>query len=472
MVVRDTATLDTSVLSNLTEVDLYAQSGGDAGSLPAVTSYSGVNFASDTFETDNAGSVLDLTHLTTLTGATNFNILYINANGGTVKLGNVTTDGGGTIRATANGGTIDFSQLPKFFSNSNYDSQLVSENGGHILTPVLTTISDVELVVRDTATIDTSVLSNLTEVDLYAQSGGTLAMPALTSYSGVNFASDTFETDNAGSVLDLTHLTTLTGATNFNLLYINANGGTVKLGNVTTDGGGTIRATANGGTVDLSKLSRFFSDSQYDSELTAENGGQVLTPSLTTLDFVTLTAHDTGAITTSALTDIDGASLYAEGGDTLAFPSLTSYSGTNSNSSTFETDNAGSVLDLSHLTTLTGFATNFNILYVNANSGGAVNLSGVTSNPGNSIRFTANGANSSINLTQLPSLNGTGQYTSQLVATNSGQISLTQGTLSVTHTDLSVTSGGVLTAGTIRDYPDGTLSGDSTIQANVITSTA
>ena len=251
--VSDTATVTTTALTNANGSDLIALSGGTLA-LSVLTSYRGVSTYSDTLETDGAGSVLDLTHLTTLTGATNFNILYINANGGTVKLGNVTTDGGGTIRATANGGTIDFSQLPKFFSNSNYDSQLVSENGGHILTPVLTTISDVELVVRDTATLDTSVLSNLTEVDLYAQSGGTLALPAVTSYSGVNFASDTFETDNAGSVLDLTHLTTLTGRPPISTFCtINANGGTVKLGNVTTDGGGTIRATANGGTIDFSQ---------------------------------------------------------------------------------------------------------------------------------------------------------------------------------------------------------------------------
>ncbi len=59
--------------------------------------------------------------------------------------------------------------------------------------------------------------------NLYAASGATLALPGATSYTGSN--SSTLEATGSGSILDLSHLTALAGATGYSTLNINADSG-------------------------------------------------------------------------------------------------------------------------------------------------------------------------------------------------------------------------------------------------------
>ena len=59
------------------------------------------------------------------------------------------------------------------------------------------------------------------------------------------------------------------------------------------------------------------------------------------------------------------------------------------------------MLDLSHLTSLVG-ATGYSTLNINAQAGGKVNLSKVTSQPSGRIYANAQGTNSVIDLSKLP----------------------------------------------------------------------
>ena len=114
-------------------------------------------------------------------------------------------------------------------------------------------------------------------MNLNANSGGTLALPSATSYSG----GGTIQA--SGGTVDLSKLTTLTGASGYGNLAVNAyGGGKVDLSNITSQTGGRIYAHADGtgSIVDLSKLPELLSDAVYDSGLEASKGGSILTAPL------------------------------------------------------------------------------------------------------------------------------------------------------------------------------------------------
>src|SRR5581483_11391814 len=188
-------------------------------------------------------------------------------------------------------------------------------------------------------------------------------LPHLTSYvSNGSF----FQADGAGSVLDVSGLTTLTqqGTWNVNAL----SGGTVKLNglaSLTSTQGISINDTGNSTLQDgnLTSLSGI--------SVTLDGTDAAVANSWTRFTNGTL-AVDTGSYKLAGLTNVDGSSLYAHAGATLALPGLTSYS---SNGSFFQADGAGSVLDVSGLTTLTQQGT----WNVNALSGGTVKLNGLAS---------------------------------------------------------------------------------------------
>ena len=191
---------------------------------------------------------------------------------------------------------------------------------------------------------------------------------------------------------------------------------------LTTDKGGATRilAQGTGSVVDLSALTNLTSDqSGNDSALQATQGGQIKSPNLTSLSDVLLTIDGTGTQDTAQITaftngiatvsggaadfsgmidvtgssftlsgggtanlddasKIDGAIFNVSGGVTLALPAATSYSA--QNFSTIQASGTGSVVDLSHLTTLAGAP--YWPLSVNAQAGGKVDLSNLTSYTG------------------------------------------------------------------------------------------
>src|SRR5205823_3608170 len=110
----------------------------------------------------------------------------------------------------------------------------------------------------------------------------------------------------------------------------------------------------------------------------------------------------------------------------LSFPSLTSYDhpGGLGNQLTLKADGAGSVLDLSHLTSVTHTgAGGSSDLFIQATAGGRADLSGLAAITAGVAQFTADGAGSVVDLSTLATFNDTvGVASSKIEARNAGTI--------------------------------------------------
>ena len=535
------ASFTASGATTIDGANLYA-SGGAVLAFPNLTSYAAQSVYYPTIQANGTGSVVDLSHLTTLSGDTN-TFLSVNAQvGGKVNLSNLTSYTGGATFFTADGAasTIDLTNLTKLAADY-YKNVLQATNGGTILDPLLTTLDHTDLTTDATSKLATAQItaftsgtitanggtpdySGLTSLDgdsVSANNGAVLAFPGVTSYAAQSASyNPTIQANGTGSVVDLSHLTTLAGGT-YPYLSVNAlAGGKVNLGNLNNYTTGATLFTASGAasTIDLSKLTRLFSDTYYNSGLQATNGGIILDPILTTLDHTDLTTDGTGTLATAQITTftngiatvsggaadfsgmidvtgssftlsgggtanldnaskIDQASFFVSGGVTLALPAATSYSA--QNYSTIQASGTGSVIDLSHLTALAG--TPYWPLSVNALAGGKVDLSNLATYTGGVTRFTAdgaaNGTASTIDLSKLTKLFSDSYYNSWLQATNGGTIVLNSGTVNLTGVDVSAASTGTIVGGALQLFRgalsgSATLSGDSTIQASVFNSGA
>ena len=143
----------------------------------------------------------------------------------------------------------------------------------------LTTLNRADLSLDDNqSSITTSQITTITSSNLSAAGGADLTLPALSQYSNPSGA--TAQASGTGTILDLTHLTTLAGATGFNSLNVDAElGGKVDLSKLTSYTAGKTAFTANGtgSIIDLSQLGTLLSDASDDSVLEAENGGSIET---------------------------------------------------------------------------------------------------------------------------------------------------------------------------------------------------
>jgi YD repeat-containing protein len=412
--IGSTASLTANATTTISYSSLYAESGGSL-SLPHLTSYT----TNGTFEAENAGSVLNVSALTTVTLGT----------------------GGWSLDAYT-GGTLNISGLTSLSSsNSSYN---ITDTGGSTVTdPNLTTLHGVSVNLDGT---DTQVaknwtsltnanfvvtggsytLPNLTSVNegsLYAESGGQLSLPNLTSY----LTNGTFEAENSGSVLNLSALTTVTLGT----------------------GGWSLNAYT-GGTLNISGLTSI-SSSNNSYHLTDTGSSTIVAPNLTTLNGFSLDFDGTdspqiaqswtsltnstfvvtgGSYTLPNLTNVNYSSLYAESGGKLSLPNLTSYI----TNGTFEAENSGSVLNVSALTTVTLGTGGWSL---NAYTGGTLNISGLTSisSSNNSYHITDTGA-STIIAPNLTTLNG---VSANFDGTDSPQIAQTW--TSFTNSNFVVTGG-------------------------------
>lgn len=191
---------------------------------------------------------------------------------------------------------------------------------------------------------------------------------------------------------------------------------------------------------------------------------------MTALDRGDLALDDKlSAITTAALANINNANISVAGGADLTLPALTTL--TEPYGGTLQASGAGSVLDLTHLTSFSGAGAGntFSVLNVTAQAGGKVDLSKVTSYTSGSTHFTADGAGSVIPLPGLQRIFSDVGNNSVLAATNGGTIPLNSGTVNLSRVDVQATGAGTVVGGTFQ-MSGGTLSGNGTIQANVFNS--
>jgi hypothetical protein len=282
---------------------------------------------------------------------------------------------------------------------------------------------------------------------LYAAGGATLSLPQLTTYTANE---STFQADGAGSVLDVSALLRQEPQGSFWL--INAtNGGTLKLNSLTQIGWGTevgsavITDTGNSRLVDgnVNALDGVNATLDGTDPHVADSWGSFVNGSLSITG---------GSYNLAGLTDVDGSSLYVSGGGSLALPGLTSYTSQAGGAGIFKADGAGSVLDLSSLTSLTeqGF------VEFDGTDGGKVNLSALTSLPDNvGDLFNVSGSGGTIDLSALASiLPGPGQIDISILT--GGTLSLPvlkQANIAQLSNSGSLTVGGALTVQ--GDYTQG-----------------
>ena len=455
---------------------LFARNGAQL-SLPNLASYAGnsANFFT-TLRAEGAGSLLDLSNVTTLSGATFVNdVLKIEAaDGGRVDLSQLEEVTGGLTGFTADGeaSIIDLQALTSFTRTGRGGSSLNVLNGGTINAGQLVALDGVGLSLGENGTLPTSQietitngagvivdgvspdfssLTDITGAGFLVRNGGTLALP-VTSYVGnsANFFT-TLRAEGAGSLLDLSNVTTLSGATFVNdVLKIEAaDGGRVDLSQLEEVTGGLTGFTADGeaSIIDLQALTSFTRTGRGGSSLNVLNGGTINAGQLVALDGVGLSLGENGTLPTSqietitngagvivdgvspdfsSLTDITGAGFLVRNGGTLALP-VTSYVGNSANFfTTLRAEGAGSLLDLSNVTTLSGATFVNDVLKIEAADGGRVDLSQLEEVTGGLTGFTADGEASIIDLQALTSFTRTGRGGSSLNVLNGGTIAAEQ----------------------------------------------
>jgi hypothetical protein len=430
------------VLPNLTDVDgigLFAAQGGSL-TLPSVTSVQ-IGNAYGEIQTLDAGSVISLPNLVSVTG----NPLQVQAfgMGSHIDLPALATIGASSGLLSAIGG-----------ASLNLNNNLTSLNRFEITVDGQSTLPLAKFTSLTNGGITIQGgsynLSNLTDIDgsdLNVQQGGSLTLPSVTSVQ-FSIASGEIQTFDAGSAINLPNLMSVTTGNSLNV-QASGMGSHIDLPALATIGvsSGVLSATG-GASVNL------------NSSLTSLNSFIITVDGQSTLPLAQFTSLTNGIITDqggsiqlSGLTDVDGSSLYATEGGTLSVPGLTHFASLNS---TFQADGAGSVLDVSALTTLTQQGSWF----VEASNGGTLNLGGLTSVAGTSLLDISDTGSSKLLDGNLKNLSGVNVYVDSTDsqagsawATFAGMITLTGGSLTLPSITTASFSQLDLSAGATLDLP-------------------
>ncbi len=470
-IVGATSTIGLAGVNSANNSSLFATSGGTIA-LPALTSYSADDSGSS-IQANGAGSVVNLSNVTSFAGGT-FNRTNVQAQaGGLVNLSGLTsiTVGATSVESTGAGSVVNLSALTTFNGTNFADGRrLRAESGGAITSPNLKTLGRVNIeIIGATSTIGLASVNSANTTSLFASSGGVLSLPALTSYSADNNGS-TINSNGTGSVINLSNATLFSGGT-FNRTNVQAQaGGLVNLSGVTsiTVGATNVESTGAGSIVNLSALTTFDASNFADTRrLRAESGGAITSPNLHTLGRVNI--EMAGATSTIGLAGVNSAnttSLFASSGGVLSLPALTSYSADN-NGSTINSNGTGSVINLSNATSFSGGS--FNRTNVQAQAGGLVNLSGVTSITVGATNVESTGAGSVVNLSALTTFSGDNLADARRLRAESGGTIMIRaaGPTTANNVTVDMVGGGTITGNTLALGAGTTFTADGTLGANL-----
>ncbi len=261
-----------------------------------------------------------------------------------------------------------------------------------------------------------------------------------------------------GAVLNLSGLTNVTGG-DCSALGIQAlAGGQVVLSNVVAmaDGNVTVFAGGTNSVVDLSGLPAY-QGTNFTLAVEAQGGGKVLLPQLTEVNRVSFTLDGGGFISTAQIRSLGWANLAVNGGSVLSFPGVGSYQEPGGcESLTWMASGAGSVLDLSAMTNITGG--DCGTLVLQALAGGRVALSNVVALADGNVSVFAGGTNSVVDLSGLPAYQGT-NFTLSADATAGGKVLLPQLT-EVNRVNFTLDGGGFISTAQIRSLGWGESGGE------------
>ncbi len=432
----DTAgTINTASFTSLTSTNLTATN-GVTFSFPAVTTLAiDSDFAaSATFTASNSGSVLSLPLATSL--SENSNSLTISAtNGGDVELPKLQTLNytgsifeNLTINATGSGSVVNLSSLAQAkLLHLNVDVA----TGGTLNWGSPATIQDSSITLDTAGTINSASFTSITSTNVTATNGVTFSFPNVTTVAtDSNFASsETLTATAAGSRLLFNNLTTVAESGSSAGLSAQ-NGGDVEAPNLTTvtySGsvfeGFTLNATGSSSIINVPKLG---SGPLTRLTVTVATGGTLNWGSPTTIQDSKITLNTSGTLNTASITNLDSTSLTVTNGGSLTFPAMKTYGTNSTGSATFTSQNTSSGLYLPNLTTVheDGWG-----LTLSASAGGYLDLHSLSQVTGSGSVFedfdvTSANAGSEVNLSSLDSTLG---MSNSLALTDNGMVLLGAG---------------------------------------------
>ncbi len=485
-------------LTNLDDTSLYAVNGGTAR-LTNVAQCT-MNAYTACWQADGQGSLVDLSRLTALSvGRTSR--LYLEAyNGGVLDLHRLATRSNALwVDARDPGSAVDLSgMIGRYTASGSFDFELAAQTGASILIPNLTELANATLSVTDTGSVSTAQLTLLSNVNLtldgavpnfgrltniddtsiYTLNGGVARLTNI-NQAVMNAYTTEWQADGQGSLVDLSRLTNLAVGEDSRLYLEAYHGGGLDLHRLTTRTNALwIEAQDPGSLVDLSGLAgRYSTYGNFDFKLVAQAGGAVLIPNVTELERATLTLLYQGIVPTAQLrlltnveltvmggaapdlrsvTNLDDCTVYARDGGVAQLTNVTRAVMT-AYTTTWQADEAGSVLDLSGLSELV--VGENSRLFVNALSGARVDLSRLGDLATGAVQVEANGGNSVVDLRSLTGFTTVGDFDSNLAALNSGTILLNQQCMLLANVGINIPPGNPVLPPTIIASPAVTLYG-------------
>ena len=391
--------------------------------------------------------------------------------GGTISLPSLTQLSTGPVQfeSDGTGSVLTLSALGSYVGVADGASpSLQVSNGGTVQAAALITLNDVDLTLIG-GTVSLPSLTNTDASNIKVSGGGTLTLAGIASYSAPN-GSTLLEATGTNSVLSLPNLGSVTVGTAFgNRVQVQAlAGGTISLPSLTQLNTGPVQfeSDGTGSVLTLSALGSFAGvDDGASPSLQVSNGGSVQAAALTTLNGVTLTLIG-GTVSLPSLTNVDASNIEVSGGGTLTLPGITADRVT-SGTATLEATGAGSSLSLPNLGNVTVGTAFDNRIQVQALAGGTLSLPGLSQVSTGPIQFESDGAGSMLNIAALVSLTGTNNGASpSLQVTNGGIVQVTSGALALNGYAVTLTS--PLTVGTLNLGANSTLTGTGTVTGNLI----
>ena len=453
-------TPDFSSVSNIENSRLIAQLEGSL-ELPSVTSYAISQFRD--MRSLDAGSVIDLPMLATISLGNRSTLEVEASNGGEINLSGLNSidspdarpvllsasGTGAVIRIpnlidlstvsdiqVVNGGEIDWSNPT---TTSGLDITISGDNT-QLATDQLTTFNDGRFVVRST---DYSLpqLTNADSANLVAGANAEFQVPDLINYSTGLLTR--LESDGSDSMLDVSNLTQVTIEPRGGLFIQATSGGTVDVSSLTSIVNPDARtmeflASGSNGLIRVPNLL----DYSAVTQIQVERGGEIQWSRPASLDGIRLTVSDDDTIFDTdslmtfndsrltvrratrefvALNDVDDSSIAARDGGEIRIPLLTEYTVT-SGTTNLEAIDGDAHLNLPDLTRINLTGGNLNI----TGTRGLVTLSGLTTieNAGRDLSIIANNAGGVVDISSLSDLSGV----TSIRATNGGEVRWTNPT--------------------------------------------
>jgi alanine dehydrogenase len=488
---------DFSAVTNIDDTSVKALNGGIAR-LTSVARGT-MNAYTTAWHAEGAGSLVDVSRITSLAVGNNSR-LYLEAyNGGTIDLHRLTTMTNTLwVDAQDLGSTVDLSGLSgRYRAYGNYELKLEARDGATVLVPNITQLERATLTLVNTGMVSTAQLNLLTNVDLTVNGtapdfgritniddtsitalNGGLARLTNVTRGIMNAYTVAWHAEGAESLVDVSAITNLAVGNNSRLYLEAYQGGTVDLHRLTIMTNTLwVDAQDVGSVVNLSGLSgRYHSHGNYALKLEARDGASVLVPHVTQLERATLSLINTGMVSTAQLnlltnvtvtvdaaapafggiTNVDDSSVFARNGGLARLTNVTRAL-MNTYTATWQAEGAGSLVDLSRLTNLVvGYNSR---LYVYAYSGGKVDLQRLASLSTGAIQTLADGVNSVIDLLGVNGFITVGNYPSSLTARNSGEILFNDQAFLLANVGITIPAGNAILPATLIASPTLTLYG-------------